>query len=49
MVVKSNLLQLKIKEGTEFYKFLEWFEKSKATIVVDPKNRHQGTSSGQAL
>ena len=39
MVVKSNLLQLKIKEGTEFYKFLEWFEKSKATINDTGRNR----------
>ena len=39
MVVKSNLVQLKIKEGTEFYKFLEWFEKSKATISDIGRNR----------
>ena len=39
MVVKANLLQLKIKEGTEFYKFLEWFEKSKATVSDTGRNR----------
>ena len=39
MVVKSNLVQLKIKEGTEFDKFLKWFETSKATKSDKGRNR----------
>lgn len=39
MVAKANLVQLKVKEGTKFYEFLEWYEKSKSSVSDTGRNR----------
>lgn len=39
MVAKPLLVQLKIKEGTKFYEFLEWYEKAKSSVSDTGRNR----------
>jgi hypothetical protein len=39
MPVKANLVQLKVKEGTKFYDFLEWYATAKSS--VSDKGRNQ--------
>jgi hypothetical protein len=39
MLAKANLVQLKVKEGTRLFDFLDWFEKAKAEVSDTGRNR----------
>lgn len=39
MVVKANLVPLKVKDGTKLYEFLDWYEKSKSSVSETGRNR----------
>lgn len=39
MLAKANIVPLKVKEGTKFYEFLEWYEKAKSSVSETGRNR----------